>query len=143
MSNFGSVTTIIPPMRLRFMAISITIRIVNCCRFTRVCVILTMHNWRLFRKVTKTTMPDGVWRIIRKQRLDIRRGDILVFHANLHHRGVHFHPSKHRRLLQIFEVFPDRSTYEQHVDKLVIVQSSDTLLMKHVITCIKCPNFPR
>lgn len=65
----------------------------------------------------------------KKEILDIRRGDILIFHANIHHRGTGFTTNKNRRLLQVFEVFPDKETYDKHSDKLVIVESSKTTLM--------------
>jgi ectoine hydroxylase-related dioxygenase (phytanoyl-CoA dioxygenase family) len=36
-------------------------------------------------------------------------GDMLVFHANMHHRGVFYESNrKNRRLLQVFEIFPNK-----------------------------------
>jgi len=65
--------------------------------------------------------------------LDVQRGDILVFHSNMHHRGVNYNKMGDRRLLQVFEVFPDEETFNQHFSKLVIVQSSKSFLMQSVI----------
>ena len=65
--------------------------------------------------------------------LDVRRGDILVFHSNMHHRGVNYNKIGDRRLLQVFEVFPDQETYNDHLSKLVIVQSSKSFLMQNLI----------
>jgi hypothetical protein len=64
-----------------------------------------------------------------KRVIDIRRGDILIFYASIHHRGTGFTNGRNRRLLQVFEVFPDDSIYSEHRDKLLIVQSSKTTLM--------------
>ena len=65
--------------------------------------------------------------------LDVQRGDILVFHSNMHHRGVNYNKIGDRRLLQVFEVFPDQETYNDHLSKLVIVQSSKSFLMQNLI----------
>ena len=72
----------------------------------------------------------------KKQILNVKRGDILIFHANMHHRGVNFNKTSNRRLLQVFEVFPDKETYDQHFSKLVIVKSSESLMMKNIINPI-------
>jgi hypothetical protein len=65
--------------------------------------------------------------------LDVKQGDILVFHSNMHHRGVNYNKIGDRRLLQVFEVFPDQETYNSHFSKLVIVQSSKSFLMQSII----------
>jgi hypothetical protein len=72
----------------------------------------------------------------KKQIINVKRGDILIFHSNIHHRGVDFNKRENRRLLQVFEVFPDKQTYDEHVSNLVIVRSSETVLMKNFITPI-------
>ncbi len=69
----------------------------------------------------------------KKKIVQINRGDILIFHANLHHRGIHFNKQPNRRLLQVFEVFPDQKTYDEHASKLVIVQTSNHSLIKNVV----------
>lgn len=65
--------------------------------------------------------------------LDIQRGDILVFHSNMHHRGVNYNKTGERRLLQVFEVFPDKKTYNEYAPNLVIVESSKSLLFKNIL----------
>jgi hypothetical protein len=67
--------------------------------------------------------------------LHIKRGDLLVFHSNLHHRGIGFGEGD-RRLLQVFEVFPDQSTYDECLPRLTIVQTSSHPFMKEVINPI-------
>ena len=56
--------------------------------------------------------------------VDLARGDILIFHSNIHHRGINFDKKGDRRLLQVFDVFPDTATYNQHSSKLSIVSST-------------------
>jgi len=67
--------------------------------------------------------------------LDVKRGDILIFHSNMHHRGVNYNKMGERRLLQVFEVFPDKNTYNKFAPNLVIVESSKSLLFKNKL-CI-------
>ncbi len=69
----------------------------------------------------------------KKKLLHVNKGDILVFHANMHHRGVRFNQTENRRLLQVFEVFPDKRTYDEHSSKVVIVQTSNHVLIKNVV----------
>ena len=61
-----------------------------------------------------------------KKTIDIEPGDILVFHANLYHRGTNFNTKGDRRLLQVFEVFPDEKTYQQNYDKFLTVITANT-----------------
>ena len=65
-----------------------------------------------------------------KKTIDIKRGDILIIHSNIHHRGIKYN-NKNRRLLQVFEVFPDKETYDNHVSKLVVVKTSESFSVKH------------
>lgn len=68
-----------------------------------------------------------------KKIITVKRGDILIFHSNIHHRGINYNKTENRRLLQVFEVFPDKETYNEHVSKLVTVITSETYLMKNFI----------
>lgn len=67
-----------------------------------------------------------------KRVLNVSRGDILVFHANMHHRGINYNKVGNRRLLQVFEVFPDNETYDNHFEKLVAVKSTNHFLVKNL-----------
>ena len=58
----------------------------------------------------------------KKIELKLHRGDILIFHSNIHHRGVNFDKEGDRRILQVFDVFPDMETYTKHSPKLAIVK---------------------
>ena len=57
-----------------------------------------------------------------RKTINLSPGDILVFHANLHHRGIFYNSGQFRRLLQVFEVFPDIT----YLPKLKTVLSADT-----------------
>ena len=69
----------------------------------------------------------------RKKIIQVNRGDILIFHANIHHRGVHFGKQENRRLLQVFEIFPDQNAYDEHASKLISIQTSNHSLIKNVV----------
>lgn len=45
--------------------------------------------------------------------IDIEPGDLLVFNASLMHRGVFFNTEDNRRLMQIFEVYPNEETFDR------------------------------
>ena len=45
--------------------------------------------------------------------IDIEPGDLLVFNASIMHRGVFFNTEDNRRLLQIFEVYPNEETFNK------------------------------
>lgn len=45
--------------------------------------------------------------------IDIEPGDLLVFNASLIHRGIFFNTEDNRRLMQIFEVYPNKETFDK------------------------------
>lgn len=63
-------------------------------------------------------------------RISINPGDIMIFHANLHHRGIP--GSNERRLLQIFEIFPNESFYKKYNPKLITVLTSQCWPIKYM-----------
>lgn len=71
--------------------------------------------------------------ISKRRTIHMQPGDILVFNANIHHRGIQFDSSGDRRLLQVFEIFPDAQTYAEHGSRLTLVETSLNPVMKHVI----------
>jgi hypothetical protein len=66
-----------------------------------------------------------------KKTIDIDPGDILIFHANLYHRGIKYNQGN-RRLLQVFEVFPDKKTYETYSSQLLTVITSKNSSMNFI-----------
>jgi len=69
----------------------------------------------------------------KRKALDVKRGDILVFHSNMHHRGINYNKQGDRRLLQVFEVFPDQKTYDEYAPNMVIVETADSPLVKNIV----------
>jgi len=61
--------------------------------------------------------------------VDIEPGDLLVFNASLMHRGIFFNTEDHRRLMQIFEVYPNQETFKKFATKVdtSYVNKSNTL----------------
>lgn len=57
----------------------------------------------------------------KKHLVNIEPGDILIFNANIYHRGTNFNTKGNRRLLQVFEVFPDDETYISNYNKCLTV----------------------
>lgn len=72
----------------------------------------------------------------KRQLITVKRGDILIFHANTHHRGVKFNKTINRRLLQVFEVFPDKETYDENISKVITVKTHESLIVKNCINPI-------
>jgi hypothetical protein len=65
--------------------------------------------------------------------LHVKRGDILIFHSNMHHRGINYNKEGNRRLLQVFEVFPDIKTYDEYAPDLITIETADSPLVKNII----------
>ena len=57
-----------------------------------------------------------------RKRIRLGKGDVLVFYSTLLHRGVKFGQTKHRRLLQVFDVFPSAEAYEKYFPLFCIVK---------------------
>jgi len=51
-------------------------------------------------------------------RLNIKPGDILIFHASMIHRGVFYKTSKNRRLIQCFDCIP-YNDYDTYYNKIL------------------------
>ena len=57
-----------------------------------------------------------------RKRIQMGKGDVLVFYSTLLHRGVKFGKTKHRRLLQVFDVFPTAEAYAKYFPLFCIVK---------------------
>jgi len=62
--------------------------------------------------------------------LQLEANDIVIFHSNIFHKGVNFSKGSNRRLLQVFDVFPDNETYNELFNKFKIVNTSDGTITK-------------
>lgn len=56
-------------------------------------------------------------------RLKISPGDIMIFHSGLIHRGIFSQGLKHRRLVQVFEVFPNASLMNEYKDRILHIRN--------------------
>ena len=64
-----------------------------------------------------------------KRIITIEPGDIMIFHANLYHRGTNFNKQVNRRLLQVFEIFPDDETFLSNYDHFLTVITANTVTL--------------
>jgi hypothetical protein len=62
--------------------------------------------------------------------LQLEPYDIVIFHSNIYHKGVNFSKGKNRRILQVFDIFPDNKTYDELFNKFKIVNTSDGKITK-------------
>ena len=65
----------------------------------------------------------------RKIQINLNRGDILVFHSNIYHRGINYYKTENRRLLQVFDVFPNKEIYDKHIHHLCTVKTTAISLL--------------
>ena len=63
--------------------------------------------------------------------LFLEKGDIVVFHSNIYHKGLNFTKGKDRRLLQVFGIFPNKSIYNELKNKVKIVNTSNNKITEH------------
>jgi hypothetical protein len=90
------------------------------CYFDSACleIIPGTHN-----KANLSSYTDN---LDRRKKLYMSSGDAIIFHADMHHRGTKFDQPTDRRLLQIFEVFPNENIYYDHIPRLFIMQTAST-----------------
>lgn len=80
---------------------------------------------------SKTSVIESLFDLTKVKTIDINPGDLLIFHSSITHRGLFKStPGKDRRLLQMFEVYPDVETWK-HYGKMVdtsLVNDKDKVL---------------
>lgn len=59
------------------------------------------------------------------QQIKLEPGDILVFHSNMLHRGIFTDGLKSRKLIQVFDVYPDPQTFANHHSKIMHVEGKE------------------
>jgi hypothetical protein len=62
----------------------------------------------------------------KKIQVNLKKGDILIFYSGLHHHGINYHDNPNRRLLQVFDIFPNETVFNNNVDKLYNILSSSS-----------------
>jgi hypothetical protein len=65
-----------------------------------------------------------------KIQIKIEPGDIVIFHSNLHHRGLP--ENNERRIIQIFEIFTNNSEHEKYNNQLLTVVMSNCWIVKTI-----------
>tara|TARA_Y200000002_G_scaffold325255_1_gene287264 strand:- start:304 stop:1221 length:918 start_codon:yes stop_codon:yes gene_type:complete len=70
------------------------------------------------------------------KKIFIKSGTFVIFHANIHHRGVNFNKGN-RRLLQIFDVCLNTNDYKKYLPKLIIVKTYDSYFVKYLTKYFK------
>ena len=67
-----------------------------------------------------------------KKQIKPNAGDMIVFHANIHHRGIFYETSENRRLLQVFDIFPNKYIYMSYYPKFLSVITGQKFITTHV-----------
>lgn len=70
--------------------------------------------------------------LARRRRLPLRAGDVLVFHANLLHRGIFSLGQTNRRLLQVFDIFPNKTIARSLIRRILVVRTRSRPFMSVV-----------
>ena len=60
-----------------------------------------------------------------KKILFLEKGDIVLFHSNIYHKGLNFTKGKDRRVLQVFDIFPNKYIYNELHNKVKIVNTTN------------------
>lgn len=66
---------------------------------------------------------DSIKTYRKKERLTMNPGDLMVFSSTMLHRGIFTDRPLHRRLIQVFEVFPNKEQYEMCAHKFLHIPS--------------------
>jgi len=69
-----------------------------------------------------SSFVDAVTTFRQRRRIVIESGDILLFYSTLLHRGIFTENLPHRRLLQVFEVFPTKELLMVYKDRFLHVK---------------------
>lgn len=76
--------------------------------------------------VKNYALVDTPFVYAKRVRLEIHPGDILLFFSTLLHRGIFTEGIKHRRLIQVFEVFTSRAIKDTFTPLVVHVPGNET-----------------
>jgi len=85
------------------------------------------------------TVPEAISNYSSKLKLQVGPGDILLFHSNLLHRGLFTEGLKHRRLIQVFEVYPNSDLYERYHKQILHMSNPVATSYNIMVTLSKIP----
>lgn len=58
-----------------------------------------------------------------KETITMNPGDLILFASTMLHRGIFTERLPYRRLIQVFEIFPDKELYEKYANKFLHIPS--------------------
>ena len=70
-------------------------------------------------------LNDSLTSFGKKKKIYIERGDVLLFYSNLLHRGIFTENLAHRRLIQVFEIFPSSQLYNNYKNKILHIKGDE------------------
>lgn len=74
-------------------------------------------------------------------RLKVQPGDIILFHANILHRGVFETKTTRRTILQVFEIFPSLESFNKYKDTILHVTATENALTNSLVANISRQNY--
>jgi hypothetical protein len=77
-------------------------------------------------QIVTIALPDSKELYQKKVPLKMEPGDLLVFYSTLLHRGIFTEQLANRRLIQVFEVFPNKELYDRYANQILHIPTDNT-----------------
>jgi len=88
----------------------------------------------------KMKLLESLKSIRKKRYISINPTDLLIFNANILHRGIFDIKQPNRRLIQIFEIYPNKEIYNEYDKKIqTINMSKENKKINILPTIVKIP----
>jgi hypothetical protein len=84
------------------------------------------------------TTPEAIKNLFQTVKITMEEGDLLVFYSTLLHRGIFTENLPNRRLIQVFDVFPNIESYNIFSKRIIHLKSSE-IGGEFMITLSKIP----
>ena len=68
---------------------------------------------------------DSIKSLGNRKKIYIEQGDILLFYSNLLHRGIFTENLTHRRLIQVFEIFPSTKSFNKYKNQILHIKGNE------------------
>jgi hypothetical protein len=68
---------------------------------------------------------DSIKSLGNRKKIYIEQGDILLFYSNLLHRGIFTENLTHRRLIQVFEIFPSTESFNKYKNQILHIKGNE------------------
>ena len=69
---------------------------------------------------------DAISIFAKGEKITIYPGDILIFYSTLLHRGIFTENLQNRRLIQIFDMFPNEELYDKYAPSIIHAKGNET-----------------